>query len=269
MRTRDAWKQLGINPCDDVQAVRRAYAARLKQIDPDSEIAVFENLRRARALAISDAELRKSRGRGTAEDETTSDDDELDELDEVERCWAEQNEALGVPEPVAASDPEDRSGPYWHDSGLASEAPSKASQDNAHRKHMQTVEQNLYASPFTPAADERACRALKSILASERMEELDFAERIGVWLGNLLIETAPNSDNAVRIAVRYFGWREEAELAAASWHARSIGQRAADIDCVKALSDQAHHWHEAYEALKDGPPGKRSLGDQYRLQPLV
>jgi hypothetical protein len=46
------WDELGIAPTDDPKTIRRAYAARLRQIDPDRDIAAFERLRGALAWAL-------------------------------------------------------------------------------------------------------------------------------------------------------------------------------------------------------------------------
>ncbi len=48
------WDELGIGPCDDPKAVRRAYAARLKKLDLDNEPAAFARLRRALEWALAE-----------------------------------------------------------------------------------------------------------------------------------------------------------------------------------------------------------------------
>jgi len=46
------WDELGIAPCDDPKAIRRAYAARLKLLDPDREPDAFARLRQAYERAL-------------------------------------------------------------------------------------------------------------------------------------------------------------------------------------------------------------------------
>ena len=46
------WDELGIAPCDDPKAIRRAYAARLKALDPDRDPAGFARLRQAFEWAL-------------------------------------------------------------------------------------------------------------------------------------------------------------------------------------------------------------------------
>ncbi|HEY4406139.1 MAG TPA: hypothetical protein VGN55_15940 [Xanthobacteraceae bacterium] len=49
------WDELGIAPCDDPKAIRRAYAARLKKLDPDRDPEAFARLRRALEWALGSA----------------------------------------------------------------------------------------------------------------------------------------------------------------------------------------------------------------------
>ncbi len=49
------WDELGIAPCADPKAIRRAYAARLKKLDPDRDPSGFARLRNAYEWALSRA----------------------------------------------------------------------------------------------------------------------------------------------------------------------------------------------------------------------
>src|SRR5271170_1653985 len=49
------WDELGIDPCDDPKAIRRAYAARLKKLDPDRDLQAFARLREALEWALIEA----------------------------------------------------------------------------------------------------------------------------------------------------------------------------------------------------------------------
>jgi hypothetical protein len=50
------WDELGIDPCDDPKAIRRAYAVRLKRLDPDRDLHAFTRLREALEWALAQAE---------------------------------------------------------------------------------------------------------------------------------------------------------------------------------------------------------------------
>jgi hypothetical protein len=49
------WDELGIAPCDDPRAIRRAYAARLKKLDPDRDPEAFARLRGAFEWALNES----------------------------------------------------------------------------------------------------------------------------------------------------------------------------------------------------------------------
>jgi hypothetical protein len=50
------WDELGIGPSEDPKAIRRAYAARLKKLDPDRDPEAFARLRRALEWALDGAD---------------------------------------------------------------------------------------------------------------------------------------------------------------------------------------------------------------------
>src|SRR5215471_18001762 len=50
------WEELGIVPTADAKAIRRAYAGRLRGLDPDQDPAAFQRLRQAFEAALSQAE---------------------------------------------------------------------------------------------------------------------------------------------------------------------------------------------------------------------
>jgi hypothetical protein len=52
LTTTGLWDELGIAPCRDPKAIRRAYAARLRQLDPDRNPDAFARLRRAFERAL-------------------------------------------------------------------------------------------------------------------------------------------------------------------------------------------------------------------------
>jgi hypothetical protein len=61
------WVELGIAPCNDPKAIRRAYAARLKKLDPDRDPEAFARLRYALQWALDGGD-----GDGRLDDEPAS-----------------------------------------------------------------------------------------------------------------------------------------------------------------------------------------------------
>src|SRR4051794_18126808 len=56
------WDELAIDPTHDSKAIRRAYAARLKTIDPDRDLQAFTRLRAALEQALTAAQYDSTTG---------------------------------------------------------------------------------------------------------------------------------------------------------------------------------------------------------------
>jgi hypothetical protein len=82
------WDELGIDPCDDPKAIRRAYAARLKTLDQDRDPAAFERLRAALEGALAHAER--------AALDARADEDHLSAIEE----WVAERQLLLEEEPT-------------------------------------------------------------------------------------------------------------------------------------------------------------------------
>lgn len=284
MNERAAWKLLGIEPCSDERAVKRAYAAKLKQIDPDSDIQGFTRLRDALQTARYDARYRKEREehpeRFVYEDE---DDDLYFEENDVgdEPIVSDVGVDLSAVDFTAfgnALDGSDLNVRMDTGEGPASLSLPEEEFDEAfggpERKdpldeHFRSLGEALSKTPFISKHDRQARDAVRAILADPRMDGIEFAENVESWLANILVDAIPKSDGAIEEAEAHFGWRRETGRATPRWHVADVAQRADDIACMRALDDPEHRWHEAYEALRFGSPKQYSLGTRARLQPLV
>jgi hypothetical protein len=85
------WDELGIAPCDDPKAIRRAYAARLKKLDPERDPRAFARLRRAFEWALGQTEGDRARPASAARRTSLIDDHTEGELRAIVQVLAEKS----------------------------------------------------------------------------------------------------------------------------------------------------------------------------------
>ena len=101
------WDELGIAPCADPKAIRRAYAARLKKLDPDRDPNGFARLRDAYEWALKRAGADEPRSSQAPPASADGDADAVeDDLHTAARPQAEAEQELG--EPASAHPATDR-----------------------------------------------------------------------------------------------------------------------------------------------------------------
>ncbi|WEK46411.1 MAG: hypothetical protein P0Y56_15600 [Candidatus Andeanibacterium colombiense] len=244
MSLSQAWKQLGIAPCADERAVKRAYAAKLKAIDPDREIDVFSKLRAALAMAQADAQRRaaaQQAGGGGAAVEAMPGAGP----DEAEVPARAEREHLPVPAPQPEPEPDPA------------------------RPFIDVIVANLFPQEGAPADPAALVAAVTSLLADPRMEQFDFATETEEWLATTGLQSIPRSDPVMLMLADRFEWERQLDRAQPNRLLLSAAQRANDLRCIGALSDPLHRWHEAWLALSRAEPVKPVLADTLRLAPAV
>jgi hypothetical protein len=101
------WEELGIAPCDDPKAIRRAYAARLKKLNPDRDPEGFARLREALEWALAhgaDAQQSASDSSADVDLATAEDDAEPDiETSSTDSGTHADDESNDDPAPQKAS----------------------------------------------------------------------------------------------------------------------------------------------------------------------
>ena len=97
------WRELDIAPTADPTAIRRAYARRLKALDPDREPAAFLRLRQAFEAALRYAEAGRARPAPPPGDERKEDGAERETL-----AATEATGGLAIADPGAGEN-------RWHD----------------------------------------------------------------------------------------------------------------------------------------------------------
>ena len=224
-----AWARLGIERTDDTRAIRSAYAARLKSIDPEVDPQSFLDLRQAyeqalalAAHAVDDDDDHEDDGYGDAYDTPEAD---------CERDFADAGER---PEPKPEPGPDPLAEPI---------------------AELQAI---LFGGDGPLDADEaaRLTAASAHILAGIARVSIDQADEVERWLCYALIESAPRSDPILLPVAKYFGWNREA----GAWRQNvPIGQ-------VVARARAVHHrdmvirkdWSRRRAwAILSAPPGER------------
>jgi hypothetical protein len=94
------WEELGIAPCDDPKAIRRAYAVRLKTLDPDRDPEAFARLRRAFDWALNGADA-------AAPSPPASTDDDAEPAESISRTAARSEKGPEPQPPVQWADRDD------------------------------------------------------------------------------------------------------------------------------------------------------------------
>lgn len=224
-----AWKTLGIERTADRRSIKRAYAAKLKAIDPDKDAAAFLELRNALESAIQQAEWDAEEAR-QRENQIEFEDQSLSGQLEV----SENGDAhFATPS----------------DEAEAEAGPAATSWDDDPRSPLAAL---LWDKE--PGGDHvvRVGAAIEELLQSPRMLDIDFARETEDWLCWILTETIPNSDPAIIYADRYFRWEQAAERVGAPWQVGFLSARAEDLGVIQRLENPDHRWHEAWTVLKPG-----------------
>ncbi|MBO9499824.1 MAG: hypothetical protein J7496_15985 [Novosphingobium sp.] len=237
MSVGQAWRQLGLDPCHDERAVKRAYAARLKEIDPDTDVEGFSRLRAALSIARADAQrrgaMRETIGHGEAVDVGTG-------------ASAPSNpesalEAIASPEP----------------------APDPA------KPFVDAIVRNLFPQPGQRSDPAALVGAVTALLEDPRMEQFDFAGETEEWLASTALRAIPLSDPIVVMLADRFKWEAQLDRAHPNRLLFAAAQRSNDLRCIGVLSDPDHRWHNAWQALSVPKGGRPGLPDRLRLSPSV
>lgn len=241
------WDVLGIPRDSDRATKRRAYAARLKQTNPEDDPQGFMALREAYEAALN---------------------------------WVEYEEDWDDPsweaEPVADA-PADAPAPTVDDPVVDVSAPPVAivppdlppredtdpfADDRAElAAYVEQLEAGL-RGPWA-ASDAELKVLLNRILSAPAMMELDTRDRVEFWLAELLADTVPRSDRLLLRAIETFRWSQEGERPPAVW--RVLG-RLDEWTLMHKLNRGEHELSDGWKALTrpDIAPWRRRL---YALGP--
>ncbi len=226
------WAILGLPPGADRDAIRRAYARKLKGVNPEDDPEGFMQLRAAHDAAL--AQL-KWRTQWPDDDGDAGDADPLAADPPPEAAPAPVVPMPPDPEPVAvAIDP------------LAAERAA----DRADLAARQQALIDVIAAGGEQAAQHAA---LDRLLAAPALIDIMARDRIEPWVAQLLARQLPASDPVVVHAIERFGW---AELPASqiSPDVDRLLRRREEGEFVANIARRHTPLHVGYLALRDPPP---------------
>lgn len=230
------WDLLGVPPGSDRKAIRRGYAARLKEVHPEDDPEGFKALREAFETAQWHADA-------GFYDEFS---DEPAESADVEAAPAGGDwDAPIWPEALApdlAFDPETQ--PY--DTG-----PDFSSTHKEFDDRLRLLLDAL--SGDAPADPDALLAVLDGVLESPEMDEIAVHARVEGLLAYHLASTLPRSDPLLERAVHFFGWAGDEIHAARDWNVDSILGRIRERQQIGHMAFADHPLHRGWRALTDAP----------------
>ncbi len=227
---KQAWKALGIEPTDELRAVKRAYAAKLKAIDPDKDPKAFLALREALQVAQWQVEY----GEQDYDEPYEENEGEYDE----EESWDEGN-------------PEDWTPVQYEREPIEDDPDPAVMAQRAIQRILWEGEGDL--SPWEQA---ELKQNIETLLSDERMEQVGFASETEDWLSWVLVNGIPRSDAAVPLVVEHFGWEKKLGTVGLSGSVEQLAYRKQDLEAAERLQQPSHRWHIAWMKLQEPAPSR-------------
>jgi hypothetical protein len=249
---KQAWKALGIEPTSDKRAIKRAYAAKLKSIDPDKDPKAFLSLRDALQAATWDAVYVDDDDYQTwGEDET---DEEHQERREMEVLgYSPSTEEVSVasdrhiidpirddelehdPEPFDDVEPQE-----WHDEV------DPDYDENAPRNRLSTI---LWGDDDIIPLEEELRTLTNGLIDGFEEETIDVAGETENWLGWIVSATMRRSDCMIPILVNRLDWKVKASGFNAPYYMEDVIARYRDLVRLTALRKPSNPDHTIYMTL--------------------
>ncbi len=226
----EVWTRLGIEPTDDTRAIRKAYAARLKTIDPDTDPAAFIALREALEEALAYAR-----------------ECQMEDRFEPQEIGASQAVVAGPGRPAPARPPSP-----WA---------MKSVDDHAARINELLFGDGTAAEIHDPLRDET-----EALLRHPELDVIGRSDAIELWLADTIVEAIPRSDPMIEPAISRFGWAEKLGHWDCPFSVQLIFDRTADCRFREELAQPGHEHHRAFATLTAEPPKRAGFRLRWELR---
>lgn len=238
MSNRSIWAILGVASDADRAEIRRAYAARLKQTNPEDDADGFQALRQAYESALSMADYREriaaARAARAEAGEPEEDDDEDDEFDlmlEGAEIRPSRDEPAGPP---------------------SEESLERQARARVMQAHGETCDR-LGELVFERAPAEAQMEAFEAVMASPPMASISVHGDTERWLASTLLHGGPQSAPVIEAAAERFGWNARAGDWNLPHDVALLMARNRDTALIMALERSKGPTRDAYRALMRSP----------------
>ncbi|MFC4256028.1 hypothetical protein GRI97_12140 [Altererythrobacter xixiisoli] len=291
---REPWRTLEIDETSDRSAIRHAYAARLKTLDIDREIAAYQQLREARDYALM---LAREQEHGAGDyaaplspfDDPASTDERATEAEGGERDRAPAFDAPAGDAPSTDADGS-RDLPATDGGDVAAEEqppapPAQMGVAQIAAPEPEEIEATQAAEPEAQEAAEEhptapqvllailypgqeysaepldhemfslACAALGQVLAEAEESAIDQQQAIEEWLAHHLASSWPRSAHLVEHASENFSWLDESGSLSERPAVRFLNERLRGMRFVEKVQERDHPLRDAWVELSK--PGRR------------
>ncbi|MEO6217402.1 MAG: J domain-containing protein [Sphingomonas sp.] len=238
------WKILEIPHGSDRDAIRRAYAKKLRVTNPEDDPEGFKKLRAAYETALRRLEY-----------QSWHDIDDADEDEVAEEAADEKEDTTTAAEPHAWNEvrPETRHDPRQSaEPELDAILAAREAELDALRAAMAELEKSL-RGPWQPD-DSTLDGQVDAILRSPALAEIRIRTDVEPWLAELLAETIPHSDAVLLQAIQAFGWLDGDRRRGFNPTIAIVLERLDEWRLIESLNRPVHVHHAAWRSLTH-PPG--------------
>lgn len=250
--SRSVWSVLGVPANSDRAAVRRAYAAKLRQTHPEDDPEGFMALRAAydQALAMADARERYgAQDVADDEDEPYWDDDPDYDDSAREAVFT----ATLTPDRLTAT-LTDTANPPSPETNLL----EGRDRDLAEFETRINALASQLTSPWAQEEGQLEA-AFRAILTAPAMHEIGIRAHAEEWIAGLLASNIPKSDALLLQAIDAFGWDGAHGQRGQSPAVAAVLHRIDEWRAIEALTSQGDQYHFAFNELTRPPRGQWAM----------